>query len=145
SDDQDDDDDEQDDDDQDDNDQDEGNDDDDHDTNNEGDEFVHPKLSIHGEEETKDEESFDPIAKTPKNSNDEGKDDASLGLNVGSKEGHDAEDDEEDHAKSGEVRWWEIVRGRLQDATTDHMIYHMMSLSYKGQTHTYLSCEFVNI
>nr|GEU87575.1 hypothetical protein [Tanacetum cinerariifolium] len=39
--------------------------------------------------------------------------------------------DEEDHAKSGKVRWWEIVRGRLQDATTDHMIYHMISLSYK--------------
>nr|GEV77731.1 zinc finger, CCHC-type [Tanacetum cinerariifolium] len=40
--------------------------------------------------------------------------------------------DKEDHAKSGKVRWWEILRGRLQDATTDHMIYHMMSLSYKG-------------
>nr|GEZ52397.1 hypothetical protein [Tanacetum cinerariifolium] len=39
--------------------------------------------------------------------------------------------DEKDHAKSGEVCWCEIVRGRLQDATTDHMIYHMMSLSYK--------------
>nr|GFC38076.1 hypothetical protein [Tanacetum cinerariifolium] len=50
----------QDDDDQDDDDQDEGN-DDDQDSDNEGDEFVHPKLSIHEEEETKDEESFDPI------------------------------------------------------------------------------------
>nr|GEW16794.1 hypothetical protein [Tanacetum cinerariifolium] len=39
--------------------------------------------------------------------------------------------DEDDHAKSGKVRWWEIVRERLQDATTDHMIYHMLSLSYK--------------
>nr|GEZ01682.1 hypothetical protein [Tanacetum cinerariifolium] len=39
--------------------------------------------------------------------------------------------DEEDHAKSEEVLRWEIVRGRLQDATTDHMIYHMVSLSYK--------------
>nr|GEU63813.1 hypothetical protein [Tanacetum cinerariifolium] len=44
------------------------------------------------------------------------------------------------HAKSGKVCWWEIVQGRLQDATTDHM----MSLSYRGQTRTYLSCEFVN-
>nr|GEU79848.1 hypothetical protein [Tanacetum cinerariifolium] len=79
------------DDDQDDDDQDEGN-DDDQDTDNDGDDFVHPKLSIH-EEEAKDEESFDPIVQTPENSDDEGNDDASLGLNVGSEEGHDAEDD----------------------------------------------------
>nr|GEW50315.1 hypothetical protein [Tanacetum cinerariifolium] len=71
-------------------------DDDDQDTDNEGDEFIHPKISIHKEEETKDEESFDPIVQTPKNSDDEGNDDASLGLNVGSEEGHDAEDDEDE-------------------------------------------------
>nr|GEY63756.1 hypothetical protein [Tanacetum cinerariifolium] len=39
-----------------------------------------------------------------------------------------------DHEKSGEVYWWETVRRRLQDASTDHMIYHMMSLSYKART-----------
>nr|GFA44951.1 hypothetical protein [Tanacetum cinerariifolium] len=65
-------------------------------TDNEGDEFVHPKLSIHEEKETKDEESFDPIVQTPKNSDDKGNDDASLGLNVGSEEGQDAEDDEDE-------------------------------------------------
>nr|GEV21746.1 hypothetical protein [Tanacetum cinerariifolium] len=54
----------------------------DQDTDNDGDDFVHPKLSIH-EEEAKHEESFDPIVQTSKNSNDEGSDDASLGLNVG--------------------------------------------------------------
>nr|GEV47739.1 hypothetical protein [Tanacetum cinerariifolium] len=69
--------------------------DDDQDTNNDGDDFVHPKLSIH-EEEAKDEESFDPIVQTPKNSNDEGNDDASLGMNVGGEEGQDAEDDDEE-------------------------------------------------
>nr|GEY61850.1 hypothetical protein [Tanacetum cinerariifolium] len=47
------------------------------------------------EEETKDGESFDPIAKTPENLDDEGNDDANLGLNVGSEEGHDAADDED--------------------------------------------------
>nr|GEW29330.1 hypothetical protein [Tanacetum cinerariifolium] len=66
-------------------------DDDDQDTNDEGDVFIHPKLTIH-EEETKNEESFDPIAKTPENSDD----DENLGLNVGDKEGHDAEDDEDE-------------------------------------------------
>nr|GEW23060.1 copia protein [Tanacetum cinerariifolium] len=83
-----------DDDDQDDDDQDEG--DDDQDTDNDGDKFVHPKLSTHKEEETKDEESFDPIVQTSKNSDDEGNDDANLGLNVGSQEGHDAEDDDDE-------------------------------------------------
>nr|GEX43965.1 hypothetical protein [Tanacetum cinerariifolium] len=43
---------------------------DDQDTDNDGDDFVHPKLSIH-KEEAKDEESFDPIVQTPKNSDDE--------------------------------------------------------------------------
>nr|GFA59187.1 hypothetical protein [Tanacetum cinerariifolium] len=94
SDDQDDDDD-QDNDDQDDDDQDEG--DDDRDTNIEGDEFVHPMLSIHEEEEElKDKESFDPIIQTPENSDDEDNNDANLGLNVGSEEGQDAEDDEDE-------------------------------------------------
>nr|GEW75160.1 hypothetical protein [Tanacetum cinerariifolium] len=89
SDDQDDDDDDQDDDDQDDYDQDVN--DDDQDTDNDDDDFVHTKLSIH-EEEAKDEESFILIIQTQENSND----DASLGLNVGGEEGHDAEDDNEE-------------------------------------------------
>nr|GEX24831.1 hypothetical protein [Tanacetum cinerariifolium] len=103
SDDQDDDDDDQDDDNQDEDDQDEGDDDDDQDEGNDDDqdsdeeveEFIHLKLSIHDEEGTKDEQSFYPIAKTPENSDDEGNDDENLGLNVGSEEGYDAEDDED--------------------------------------------------
>nr|GEX39093.1 hypothetical protein [Tanacetum cinerariifolium] len=70
--------------------------DDDQDSDKEGEEFIHPKLSIHDEEETKDEESFDPIAKTPKNSDDEGNDKENLGLNVGMEEGQDEEDDEDE-------------------------------------------------
>nr|GEV00187.1 hypothetical protein [Tanacetum cinerariifolium] len=69
--------------------------DDDQDTDNDDDDFVHPKLSIH-EEEAKDEESFDPIVQTPENSDDEGNDDASLGLIVGGEEGQDVEDDDEE-------------------------------------------------
>nr|GEU77233.1 hypothetical protein [Tanacetum cinerariifolium] len=95
SDDQDDDDDDQDEGDDDDDDQDEGN-DDDQDSGEEGEEFIHPKLSIHDEKETKDEESFDSIAKTPKNSDDEGNDDENLGMNVGREEGQDEKDDEDE-------------------------------------------------
>nr|GEW66174.1 hypothetical protein [Tanacetum cinerariifolium] len=46
-------------------------------------------------EETRDEESFDPIPKTPKNSNDEGNGKEDLGLNVGREEGHDEEEEED--------------------------------------------------
>nr|GEU81278.1 reverse transcriptase domain-containing protein [Tanacetum cinerariifolium] len=57
-----------DDDDQDDKDQDNNN--DDQDADNDGNGFVHPKLSIH-EEESKDEECFDPIVQTSENLDDE--------------------------------------------------------------------------
>nr|GEU61766.1 hypothetical protein [Tanacetum cinerariifolium] len=53
-------------------------------------------LSTH-DEEAKDEESFDPIVQTPshmENSDDEGNDDTSHGMNVRGDEGPDAEDDD---------------------------------------------------
>nr|GEX97627.1 hypothetical protein [Tanacetum cinerariifolium] len=79
----------------DDDDQEEGN-DDDQNSDEEGEEFIHPKLSIYDEEETKDEESFDPIPKTPKNTNDEGNDEKNICLKVGMEEGQDEEDDEDE-------------------------------------------------
>nr|GEZ50895.1 hypothetical protein [Tanacetum cinerariifolium] len=48
------------------------------------------------DEETRDEESFDPILKTPENSDDEGNGEEDLGLNVGREEGHDEEEDEDE-------------------------------------------------
>nr|GEX79564.1 hypothetical protein [Tanacetum cinerariifolium] len=51
-------------------DQEEGN-NDDQDSGKEGEEFIHPRLSIHDKEETRDEENFDHIPKTPKNTDDE--------------------------------------------------------------------------
>nr|GEX62071.1 hypothetical protein [Tanacetum cinerariifolium] len=67
-------------------------------SDNDGDDFVHPKLSTH-DEEAKDEESFDPIVQTPShvdNSDDESNDDESHGMNVGGDEGPDVEDDDEE-------------------------------------------------
>nr|GEU88495.1 hypothetical protein [Tanacetum cinerariifolium] len=66
------------------------------------------------EEETKDEESFDPIVQTPENSDDEGNDDASLGLNVGSEEGQDAEDDEDELYRDVNIN----LEGRDMDVPT---------------------------
>nr|GEZ31391.1 hypothetical protein [Tanacetum cinerariifolium] len=44
--------------------------------------------------ETRDEESFDPIPKTPENSDDEGNGEENLETNVGREEGHNKEEDE---------------------------------------------------
>nr|GFA00826.1 hypothetical protein [Tanacetum cinerariifolium] len=41
-------------------------------SNEEGEEFLHYSLSTHDKEETRDEESFEPIPKTPENTDDEG-------------------------------------------------------------------------
>nr|GFC26631.1 hypothetical protein [Tanacetum cinerariifolium] len=62
----------------------------------EDEEFIHPSLSTHDEEEIRDEESFDPIPKTPKNTDDEGNGEENLGTNVGREEGHDEEDKEDE-------------------------------------------------
>nr|GEV49159.1 hypothetical protein [Tanacetum cinerariifolium] len=91
-------------------------DDDDQDTDEEGEEFIHPKLSIHDAEETKDEESFDPIAKTPDYSNDAGNNDENIGLNVGSEEGQDAEDDEDELYRDVNI----ILEGRVVQMTDVH-------------------------
>nr|GEV66488.1 hypothetical protein [Tanacetum cinerariifolium] len=48
------------------------------------------------EEETRDEESFDPIPKTPENTDDEGNGEENMGMNVGREEGQDEEDKEDE-------------------------------------------------
>nr|GEW29553.1 hypothetical protein [Tanacetum cinerariifolium] len=76
----------------------EGDDDDDKgdDGDDDDEEFIHSSLSTHDEEETRDEESFDPIPKTPENTDDEGNGEENLGTNVGRQEGHDEEDEEDE-------------------------------------------------
>nr|GEU62209.1 retrovirus-related Pol polyprotein from transposon TNT 1-94 [Tanacetum cinerariifolium] len=46
------------------------------------------------DEETRDEESFDPILKTPENSDEEGNGEEDLGLNVSREAGHDEKEEE---------------------------------------------------
>nr|GEW09034.1 hypothetical protein [Tanacetum cinerariifolium] len=53
-------------------------------------------LSTHAEEETRDEESFDPISKTPEDTDDEGNGEENLDINVGMGEGHDKEEEEDE-------------------------------------------------
>nr|GEU88708.1 uncharacterized mitochondrial protein AtMg00810-like [Tanacetum cinerariifolium] len=59
-------------------------------------EFIYPSLSTHTEEEIRDEESFDPIPKTPEDIDDEGNGEKNLGINVGREEGHDEEEEEDE-------------------------------------------------
>nr|GFD05018.1 hypothetical protein [Tanacetum cinerariifolium] len=59
-------------------------------------EFIHSSLSTHDEEETRDEEIFDPIPKTPKNTDEEGNGKENLRMNVGREEGQDEEDEEDE-------------------------------------------------
>nr|GFD35275.1 hypothetical protein [Tanacetum cinerariifolium] len=59
-------------------------------------EIIHLSLSTHAEEETRDEESFDLIPKTPKNNDDEGNGEENLGTNIGKEEGHDEEEEEDE-------------------------------------------------
>nr|GFC43025.1 hypothetical protein [Tanacetum cinerariifolium] len=59
-------------------------------------EFIHPSLSTHAEEEARDEESFYPIPRTPENSDDEGNGEEDFGLNVCQEEGHDEEEEEDE-------------------------------------------------
>nr|GFB98435.1 hypothetical protein [Tanacetum cinerariifolium] len=59
-------------------------------------EFIHLSLSIHDEEETRDEESFDPIPKTHESMDDEGNGEENLEMNVGREEGQDEEDEEDE-------------------------------------------------
>nr|GFA15909.1 reverse transcriptase domain-containing protein [Tanacetum cinerariifolium] len=62
-------------------------------SNKEGEEFIHPSLSTHEEEETRDVESFDPIPETPENTDGKGNGEENLGLSVGREEGQNEEDD----------------------------------------------------
>nr|GFA72739.1 hypothetical protein [Tanacetum cinerariifolium] len=70
--------------------EDEGNDEDDEEEGSDAgqasneEEFIHPSLSTHAEEETMDEESFDPIPKTSENNDDEGNGVENIGTNVDS-------------------------------------------------------------
>nr|GEZ83308.1 hypothetical protein [Tanacetum cinerariifolium] len=93
------------------------------DIDDDNDDFVHPKLSIY--EEAKDEESFDPIAQTPENSDDEGNDDASLGLNIGSKEGKDAEDDDEELYRDVNIN----LEDRDSSSVSSQFVTSMLNLS----------------
>nr|GFC62351.1 hypothetical protein [Tanacetum cinerariifolium] len=58
--------------------------------------FVTSMLNPTHDAGIEDEESFDPIPKTPENSDDKGNGEENLGTNVGREEGHDEEEEEDE-------------------------------------------------
>nr|GEV03405.1 hypothetical protein [Tanacetum cinerariifolium] len=98
---------------------------DDQDSDEEGKEFIHPRLTIHDEKETRDEESFDPILKTAKNTDDEGNGEENLGLNIGREEGQDEEDDEDELYKDVNIN----LEGRVSSSASSQFVTSMLNLT----------------
>nr|GEU34190.1 retrovirus-related Pol polyprotein from transposon TNT 1-94 [Tanacetum cinerariifolium] len=108
----------------DDDDQHEGN-DDDQDSDEEVEEFIHPRISVHDEEETRDEEIFDLIPKTPENTNDKGNGEENLRLNVGREEGQDEEDDEDELYRDVNIN----LEGRGSSSVSSQFVTSMLNLT----------------
>nr|GEY49175.1 hypothetical protein [Tanacetum cinerariifolium] len=66
------------------------------------------------DEETRDEESFDPIPRKPENSDDEGNAEEDLSLNVGRKEGHVKEEEEDELYKDVNINKEGAVKVAIQ-------------------------------
>nr|GEU68536.1 reverse transcriptase domain-containing protein [Tanacetum cinerariifolium] len=69
-------------------------------------------------EETRDEESFDLILKTAKNSNDEGNGEEDLGLNVGREEGHVEEEEEDELYRDVNINQGRGIQATLETPTS---------------------------
>nr|GEV41223.1 retrovirus-related Pol polyprotein from transposon TNT 1-94 [Tanacetum cinerariifolium] len=66
------------------------------------------------DEESRDKESFDPIPKTPENSDYEGNGEEDLGLNVGREEGHDEEKEEDELYKDININQGRGIQATLE-------------------------------
>nr|GEW11447.1 hypothetical protein [Tanacetum cinerariifolium] len=116
----------------DDDDDDQNNDDDEQtDSDNDGDDFVHPKFSTH-DEEVKDEESFDPIVRTPSHddkTNDEDTDEDSDGMNVEGDEGANEEDDADELYRDVNIN----LEGQQQSSSvSSRFVSSMLNLNPEG-------------
>nr|GEX82100.1 hypothetical protein [Tanacetum cinerariifolium] len=112
----------------------------------EDEEFIHPSLSTHDEEETRDEESFNPIPKTPENTDDEGNGEENLRTNVGREEGHDEEAEEDELYRDVNINLGRGVQmadvQTIQEFEDSHVI--LTSVNPDGQQQSsFVSSQFV--
>nr|GEX23080.1 hypothetical protein [Tanacetum cinerariifolium] len=104
-------------------------------------EFIHPSLSTHAEKEPRDEESFDPIPKTPKDTNDEGNGEENLGLNVGREEGHDEEEEEDELYRDVNINQGRGIQATLE-VEDSHVTLTPVNLNGQKQSSS-VSSQFV--
>nr|GEY83337.1 hypothetical protein [Tanacetum cinerariifolium] len=65
-------------------------------------------------EETRDEESFDPITQTPENNDDEGNGEEDIGLNIGGEEGHDKKEEEDELYRDVNINQGRGIQANLE-------------------------------
>nr|GEX64042.1 retrovirus-related Pol polyprotein from transposon TNT 1-94 [Tanacetum cinerariifolium] len=65
-------------------------------------------------EETRDEESFDPITQTPKNNDNEGNGKEDIGLNIGGEEGHDKKEEEDELYRDVNINQGRGIQANLE-------------------------------
>nr|GEW79630.1 hypothetical protein [Tanacetum cinerariifolium] len=106
-------------------------------------EFIHPSLSTHTEEEPRDEESFDPIPKTPEDTNDEGNGEENLGLNVGRKEGHGEEEEEDELYRDVNINQGRVIQ-TTQEFEDSHVTLTPVNPDGQQQSSSVLS-QFVTM
>nr|GEU55721.1 retrovirus-related Pol polyprotein from transposon TNT 1-94 [Tanacetum cinerariifolium] len=93
------------------------------------------------DEETRDKESFDPILKTPKNSDDEGNGEEDLGLNVGREEGHNEEEYEDELYRDVNINQGRGIQ-MTQEFEDSHMTLTLVNPDGQQQSSSVLS-QFV--
>nr|GEZ62719.1 retrovirus-related Pol polyprotein from transposon TNT 1-94 [Tanacetum cinerariifolium] len=104
-------------------------------------EFIHPSLSTHAEEEPRDEESFDPVPKTPEDTDDEGNGEENLGINVGREEGHDKEEEEDELYRDININQGRGIQ-MTQDFEDPHVTLTLVNLDGQQQSSS-VSSQFV--
>nr|GEY14160.1 hypothetical protein [Tanacetum cinerariifolium] len=94
-----------------------------------------------GKEEIRDEESFDPISRTLKNSDDEGNGDEDLGLNIYGEEGHVEEEEENELYKDVNINQGRGIQENLE-VEDSHVILTLVNPDGQQQTSS-VSSQFV--
>nr|GEU52329.1 hypothetical protein [Tanacetum cinerariifolium] len=93
------------------------------------------------DEETRDEESFDPIPKTPENSDDEGNGKEDLGLNVGREEEHNEEEEEDELYRDVNINQGRGIQATLE-VKDSHVTLTPVNLDGQQQSSS-VSSQFV--
>nr|GEZ21474.1 hypothetical protein [Tanacetum cinerariifolium] len=107
-------------------------------------EFIHPSLSTHAEEEPGDKESFDPIPKTPEDTDYEGNGEENLGINVGREEGHDEEEEEDELYKDVNINQGRVIQ-TTQEIEDSHVTLTTVNPDAQADNDEFLKTIYENM